>query len=104
MLAFAVFNLYENLVQAQKDLDFYSHFIDTYYIYDMSDFEELVKDVEYTCTTTTTTADPTTGEQTAAACENYPAIYLIKDGKVQKAFRGTVSLTDLETALKDLGI
>ena len=98
------YNLYENLVQAQKDLDFYSHFIDTYYIYDMSDFEELVKDVEYTCTTTTTTADPTTGEQTAAACENYPAIYLIKDGKVQKAFRGTVSLTDLETALKDLGI
>lgn len=98
------YNLYENLVQAQKDLDFYSHFIDTYYIYDMSDFEELVKDVEYTCTTTTTTTDPTTGEQTAAACENYPAIYLIKDGKVQKAFRGTVSLTDLETALKDLGI
>lgn len=98
------YNLYENLVQAQKDLDFYSHFIDTYYIYDMSDFEELVKDVEYTCTTTTTTTDPTTGEQTAATCENYPAIYLIKDGKVQKAFRGTVSLTDLETALKDLGI
>lgn len=98
------YNLFKNLQQAQKDLDFYSHFIDTDYIYDMSDFEALVKDVEYTCTTTAPTTDQITEEQTPTTCENYPAIYLIKDGKVQKAFRGTVSLEDLEGALKELGI
>ena len=99
------YNMFENLLQAQEDLDFYSHYLDTYYL-NTAEFEALVKDVQYTCKTTPNATDNATDAAVATpvTCQNYPAIYLIKDGKVQKAFRGTVTLEELKTALKDLGM
>ncbi|MGN1370756.1 MAG: hypothetical protein ACI4XM_00540 [Candidatus Coprovivens sp.] len=83
-----------NLISVQSELNFNSYFLDTYFITDMSGFETLVQGVQYTCNTTTANT----------ACENYPAIYLIKDGKVQKAYRGTVSTDELKKSIQELGI
>lgn len=102
------YNMFENLLKAQTELDFYSHYLDTYYSFDSAAFEALVADVQHTCKTTAPTQNPTADPNAEAIvpveCQKYPAIYLIKDGKVQKAFRGTVTLEELKTALKDLGI
>lgn len=86
------YNLFEALKTAQTDLKFYSYYLNYYYAED--NFKAAVKDVQYTCHTSE-------GDTT---CEDYPAIYLIKDGKVQKAFKGTATKEELEQALKELGI
>ena len=77
-----------NLKELQKELDFHSYFLDS--SYGNYDFEEAVEDVEYTCSSET--------------CSETPAIYLIKDGKVVKAFRGTVEKETLKAALEEIGI
>ena len=104
------YELLSNLTDLQDELGFYSYYLSEYSA-DTS-FENLVKDVQYTCPTTTVTpttpsVDNTTGDTTTVApttCTGYPAIYLIKDGKVQKAFRQTVSYDDLKNALAEIGI
>ena len=121
------YDLLYNLKKLQEELDFYSYYLSEYNVSD--DFETLVKDVQYVCPTqveqptvepsleeTPTTDIPTTEipsdvptndsiiEGTTPACSGYPAIYLIKDGKVQKAFRQTVSYNDLKAALEEIGI
>lgn len=87
------YNLFEALTAAQTDLDFYSYYLNYYYVEDA--FKTAVQNVEYTCRTTT---------EGSTTCEDYPVIYLIKDGKVQKAFKGTVTKEELEQDLKELGI
>ena len=42
--------------------------------------------------------------QSQAICNEFPAIYLIQDGKIQKAFRQNVSYDDLKAALAEIGI
>ena len=76
------------LKELQKELDFHSYYLDNYY--GNYDFDEEVKDVEYTCS--------------SEECDETPAIYLIKDGKVVKAFRGTVDKETLKAALEEIGI
>lgn len=108
------YNLLNNLIKLQTELDFYSYYLSEFYV--SSDFETLVKDVQYVCPTTTPTvetplitdqnennqvSDETNSTQT---CTEYPAIYLIKDGNVVKAFRKTVSYEDLKSALSEIGI
>ena len=77
-----------SLKELQKELDFHSYFLDNYY--GNYDFDEAVENVEYTCS-----SEP---------CSETPAIYLIKDGKVVKAFRGTVEKETLKAALEEIGI
>lgn len=106
------YNLLNDLKSLQEELDFYSYYLyeNSYYV---SDFEALVKDVTPVCgikqpentenqegTENNENTEPTQ----PATCEKYPAIYLIKDGKVQKAFQAPVTKEELKTALKDLGI
>ncbi len=103
------YNLLESLIDAQTELDFYSNYLS--YLDVNDDFKEAVKDVQYKCQltpvttpdagTTPSTNDPVTENPT---CEELPAIYLIKDGEVKKAYRGTVSTQELVTALKEIGI
>ncbi len=108
------YDMLENLIDAQDEMDFYSYFLDSEYA-TLTNFKELIKDVEHVCPidlqvpleeTTPSTGTTTESETTVIAkdCDEFPAIYLIKDGKIQKAFRGTVSAEELEKALTDLGI
>ncbi len=115
------YNLLRNLKTLQTELGFYSHYFDDYLV--TNAFEGAVKDVVYTCPvetkdpeTTPTPPDievypqdeqPTnSGEVTnpSTCTKTYPVIYLIKDGKVQKAFTGTVTYEDLKKALSEIGI
>ena len=115
------YNLLRNLKTLQTELDFYSYYLDNYLV--TNAFEAVVKDVVYTCPvetkdpeTTPTPPDievypqdeqPTnSGEVTSPStcAKTYPVIYLIKDGKVQKAFTGTVTYDDLKKALSEIGI
>ncbi len=88
----AAYNMYNDLVALQDELNFHSYFL--YYLYADEDFKTLVKDVTYTCDTATQTA----------TCAEYPTIYLIKEGKVQKAIRGSITKEELKTALSEIGI
>ncbi len=90
-------NMFENLQEAQMDLDFYSNYYPSYSVGDS--FRDAVKDVNYTCKV----SEPDS-ENSEEVCQEFPAIYLIKDGEVKKAFRGTVTEEELEDALKEIGI
>lgn len=96
------YNLLSNLEDAQDDMGFHSYYLDDYYADEA--FEAAVKDVEYTCVRTP--EEGTTTEETPAEpqCEQYPTVYLIKDGKVVKALRGLVTAEDYEKYLGELGI
>lgn len=99
------YDLFNNITDAQDELGFYSYYLNSNYV--NSEFEELVKDVQYTCPTSSEGVGESTEENTevpTATCTGYPAIYLIKDGKVQKAFRQTVTYSDLIAALDEIGI
>lgn len=99
------YDLFNNLTDAQDEFGFYSYYLNSNYV--NSEFEELVKDVQYTCPTSSEGVGESTEENTevpTATCTGYPAIYLIKDGKVQKAFRQTVTYSDLIAALDEIGI
>lgn len=109
------YNMFNDLKALQSELDFYSYYLSRN-SYNISDFEELVKDVTPVCgikqpenTENTETPEGTennvnTEPTQPATCQKYPAIYLIKDGKVVKAFQAPVTKEELKTALKDLGI
>ena len=111
----AAYDMLDNLTDLQTELGFYSYYLSEY---DMnSTTEELLKDVQYVCPTETSDintdvpivegqgdSNATTNTPVTQTCTGYPAIYLIKDGKVQKAFRQTVSYDDLSTALAEIGI
>lgn len=97
------YDLLNNLKDLQEELGFYSYYLSEYSV--TTEFNELVKDVQYTCPTTGDTTGSTTGTGTTTTpCIGYPAIYLIKDGKVVKAFRQTVTYADLSAALSEIGI
>lgn len=99
------YDLFNNITDAQDELGFYSYYLNSNYV--NSEFEELVKDVQYTCPTSSEGVGESTEENTevpTATCTGYPAIYLIKDGKVQKAFRQTVTYSELIAALDEIGI
>lgn len=112
------YTLLDSLVDLQDELGFYSYYLSEYSV--DTTFENLVKDVQYVCPTTTTETPavetpavetPTTDQVpvetptvSPTTCTGYPAIYLIKDGKVQKAFRQTVTYEDLKAALAEIGI
>ena len=87
------YNMFEALEDAQEDLDFYSHYLNYYSV--SEDFKNAVKDINYTCRTST---------EGNTTCAEYPAIYLVKDGEVKKAFRGTITKEELTSALKEIGI
>lgn len=111
------YNMFNDLKALQSELDFYSYYLSKN-SYNISDFEELVKDVTPVCgisqpenTEKNETPEDTnenenneTNEPTTSNCQQYPAIYLIKDGKVQKAYQAPVTKDELKSALKDLGI
>lgn len=111
----AAYDMLDNLTDLQTELGFYSYYLSEY---DMnSTTEELLKDVQYVCPTETSDintdvpivegqgdSNATTNTPVTQTCTGYPAIYLIKDGKVQKAFRQTVSYDDLSAALAEIGI
>ncbi len=111
--------LLESLTDLQDELDFFSYYYSRSYV-DES-FRELVNGVSCPCSNTTqapsgdvvqepsqtpteTPSETPSTETTTPVCNEYPSIYLIKDGKVQKCFRGTVTKEELKTALTDLGI
>jgi hypothetical protein len=62
------------------------------YMYDdeIEEFVEIVSGISHTCSTGT--------------CENYPALYIIKDGSVKNAYRGAVTVDELKSALSALGV
>ncbi len=99
------YNLLSNLETAQDDMGFHSYYLDSYYADEA--FEAAVKDVEYTCVRTPeegTTTEETPAEPAEPQCEQYPTVYLIKDGKVVKALRGLVTAEDYKKYLGELGI
>ncbi len=99
------YELLDNLIDLQDELDFYSYYLSEYSA--DSTFESLVKDVQYVCPNAPV-ADTNQGSSSVpvapTTCTGYPAIYLIKDGKVQKAFRLNVAYEDLKSALAEIGI
>lgn len=88
------YNLLQNLIDAQTTLGFHSNYLN--YFYADEALKEATQNVNYTCHTSST--------DTTATCSEYPTIYLVKDGEVKKAFRGTVTKEELEQALKEIGI
>ena len=104
-----------NLTDFQSSLDFYSFYLDSDDA--TTEFFTEVKDVPSTCEATTKTdetekkdeteeADNTTDntEDTTKTCADVPVIYLIKDGKVVKAIKGSITEKELEDALAEIGI
>ena len=114
------YELFNNLRDLQSELGFYSYYLSDYEV--TSEFEELVKDVQYTCSSSTPSIDYEDSEMAPSTpsidyeesemepsapvttCSGYPAIYLIKEGKVQKAFAKSVTYTELKDALNEIGI
>ena len=82
------YELLNSLKNAQTKYKFHSYYLPYYYMED--DYYEKLGDPN-TCTYT-------------YDCDMYPAIYFIKDGKVQKILRGTVKIEDIEAALQEIGI
>ena len=83
------YRTFHNLVNAQDELEFYSFY---YNESNIAEMESLVGEIEYTCNT-----------DEISSCSPTPTIYLIKEGKVYKAFRGLVDEDTLTTALKEIG-
>jgi predicted hydrocarbon binding protein len=75
-------NYYQSVIQNIMD----------HYMYDdeIEEFVEIVSGISHTCSTGT--------------CENYPALYIIKDGSVKNAYRGAVTVDELKSALSALGV
>ena len=85
--------MFKNLIDAQDELDFNSYALSELSVDEA--FKAAIANVEFTCKQTT---------ETAEGCSEWPAIFLIKDGKVVKAYRGTVDKEELKQSLKDLGM
>ena len=119
------YNLLKALETAQYDLDFYSYAYDTSYM--SNELKELFEDVTYVCKNNindeettpednddnsliveenVTTDDNTITDVTEVEnkCQEIPAIYLIKDGKIVKAFQGSITVEELEKELEELGL
>ena len=97
------YDLFNNLTDLQDELGFHSYYLSEYSV--TTEVEELLKDVQYVCPSDATSVGSAVGTTTTpTTCTGYPAIYLIKDGKVQKAFRQTVTYADLSAALSEIGI
>lgn len=120
-------SILNSLTSLQTELDFYSFNLSSYNA--TSKFFEEVKDVPSNCgNTKETNTDDTENDETktddtdntendemntdneedskqvANTCDDTPAIYLIKDGKVIKAIKGSTTETELEEALAEIGI
>ncbi len=105
----------DNLTSVLDDNEVHAYYLSDYYI--DTKFKDAVKDVKYQCKSTeeepTTPVEDAEGqgeeaqtEETPAepSCEEYPAVYFIKGGKVVKAFRGTVTEEEFEDALEEIGL
>lgn len=114
-------SILSNLMSLQTELEFYSFNLSPSYA--TTKFFEEVKDVPSNCDVTTeTNTDSTentetdgtntdntdqvqdTTTQTTSTCADTPAIYLIKDGKVVKAIKGSTTKSELQAALAEIGI
>ena len=125
--------LLDNLETLQYELDFYSYYLDEYDVTSeleellgeqvtncVAPADEVTEPTEPSTETPSdnVVADGETETEPVPEVETptepstncvpttptYPAIYLIKDGKIQKAFNGTVSYDDLKAALEEIGI
>lgn len=104
------YEMFNNLVDLLNELDYYSYYVNEY---DMTSsiFQNVIGEVEYTCTLDNKDEQPSTEENEVlitepneSACANYPVIYLVKDGKIVKALRGTITKDSLKEALAEIGI
>lgn len=104
------YEMFNNLVDLLDELDYYSYYVNEY---DMSTnaFQNVIGEVEYTCTSENKDEQPITedneeqiNEPNKSTCANYPVIYLVKDGKIVKALRGTITKDALKEALAEIGI
>ncbi len=104
------YEMFNNLVDLLDELDYYSYYVNEY---DMSTnaFQSLIGEVEYICTLENEGTQSPAGDNDASinepndsTCANYPVIYLVKDGKIVKAFRGTITKDALKEALAEIGI
>ena len=95
--------LLDSLTSVLDDKGIHAYYLADYNVY--GDFEDAVANVKYTCevSTDTTTTDDAEA-QTDIKCDDYPAVYFIKDGKVVTALRGTADEDKIEAALKDIGL
>lgn len=118
--------LWYNLKSAQYNLDFYSYTLNTYSA-SQTTLDKLNSTV---CTTSNSTSEETKTDEntttetentetententetktettttTTDTCKTYPAIYLIKDGKVYKTITSISTYYELTDALKEIGI
>ena len=95
--------LLDSLTSVLDDKGIHAYYLADYNVY--GDFEDAVANVKYTCevSTDTTTTDDAEA-QTDIKCDDYPAVYFIKGGKVVTALRGTADEDKIEAALKDIGL
>ena len=127
------YDLLDNIETLQYELDFYSYYLDEYNVTSeleellgeqvtncVAPADEVTEPTEPSTETPSddVVADGETETEPVPEVETptepstncvpttptYPAIYLIKDGKIQKAFNGTVSYDDLKAALEEIGI
>ncbi len=87
------YELMDNLIEAQDELDFYSYTVKPIELNDA--FKNAIANVEFTCKTTS---------EEKTTCEEWPAIFLINEGKIVKAYRGTVEYNELLNELKKMGL
>lgn len=125
------YNLFSYLREAQEELGFHSYYYDEYYA-DDDIVKKLNEGLEMTCginkidtkteedkteekndetdkaeekNDNVTTETETPSEETSTAeCDELPAIYLIKDGKVVRVIRGKITYEQLTEALAEIGI
>lgn len=93
------YNLLRNLQDAQTKHSFHSYYYNSYYA--GSGFLEAIGEITPKCVVLNEEA---TEEEKAAKCQANPTIYFLKDGKVQVALRGSVTTSDIEDALKEIGL
>lgn len=88
----------QKLVSVLKELDYYSYYFSEYSTIS-EETRKILNEVQYTCNTTAVNED-----QTPALCQDFPVIYLIKDGKIVKAYKGNIELEEFKSTLKQIGI
>ena len=95
------YDLLQNLKNAQSEYNFHSYYYDSYYA--GTSFNDAIGEATPKCISKETTEE-NEEEKATTKCDSHPTIYFLKDGKVQVALRGTVTTSDIESALKQIGL
>lgn len=98
------YTLFESIQDAQKDLGFYSNYLNEYLV--TSDLESALSNASENAQNYCKVNDDSYygDEESTPTCSKYPAIYVIKDGEVKHVIKGYITTSELKSILKEYGL